>query len=244
MSKVKILIAAAVALVVLVVGGTWVYINVIKDDAPEKLAFDTTTTTVAKPDDTAATDDTTATTAMPGAAPTDGVDGSWTVTDGSSVGYRVKEVLFGQDTEGVGRTDQVTGSLTIEGTAVPQAEFEVDMASIESDESMRDNQFRGRIMDTEQFPAATFTLTSPIDLGAVPTDGAEVSVTATGDLTLRGVTKSVELPLTAKLSGDTFQVLGEYTIVYDDWEIPNPSGGPASVGDDGLLELLVIFAKG
>ena len=31
---------AIVALVVLVVGGTWVYINLIKDDAPEELSFE------------------------------------------------------------------------------------------------------------------------------------------------------------------------------------------------------------
>ena len=38
-------------------------------------------------------------------------DGTWVIGSGSAVGYRVVEVLFGQDTEGVGRTDQITGQL-------------------------------------------------------------------------------------------------------------------------------------
>ena len=43
----------------------------------------------------------------------------------------------------------------------------------------------------------------PVDLGAVPAEGQAVEVTVTGDLTLHGVTKSVEVPLQAKLeNGD------------------------------------------
>ncbi len=37
---------------------------------------------------------------------------------GSVVGYRVKEVLFGQDNIAVGRTSTITGQLKINGTTV------------------------------------------------------------------------------------------------------------------------------
>src|SRR5690606_23609380 len=49
--------------------------------------------------------------------------GAWVVTPESELGYRVKEILFGVDTEGVGRTNEVTGSLVIDGTTVTAAEF-------------------------------------------------------------------------------------------------------------------------
>ena len=81
--------------------------------------------------------------------------GRSTGTD-SAVGYRVVEVLFGQDTEGVGRTSAITGQLTIAGTQVTAADFEVDMTTVTSDEDRRDNQFHGRLMDTDEFPTATF----------------------------------------------------------------------------------------
>ncbi len=225
-------IVAAVLLVAVV--APFVYINLIKDDAPERLTLD----------DVLAADDGTDTTAAsdPVEAP-EGIEGDWTVADGTQVGYRVEEVLFGQSTEGVGRTSSVTGSLSIEGTVVTAAEFVVDMASVESDEGNRDNQFRGRIMDTATYPEATFVLTAPIALGAVPADGEQLSVDAVGELTLRGVTQPVTIPLTAVLDGATFAVNGTLTLDFDDYEIPDASGGPAQVGRTGDLEILLVFGR-
>ncbi len=44
-------------------------------------------------------------------------------------------------------------------------------------------------METSVYPTATFTLTEPIDLGTLPDANADVTATATGELTLHGVTK-------------------------------------------------------
>ena len=40
------------------------------------------------------------------------------------------------------------------------------MTTLESDDDRRDGQLRRQAIQTEQFPTATFKLTSPIDLGA------------------------------------------------------------------------------
>ena len=66
---------------------------------------------------------------------------------------------------------------------------------------------------------------------------------AVGDLTLHGTTKSVTLPLAAKLSGGTIEVRGSIDLVFSDWGIPNPSFGPASTEDHGLLEFDLFFSK-
>lgn len=235
MNKSKVILGGIVALVVLVLGGTALYINVIKEDAPDELSLDDVGATTTTDADASGTT---------GAPSPDSLDGEWQVVeDGTEVGYRVKEVLFGQDTEGVGRTSVVSGSLTIDGTSVPEAEFEVDMTTVTSDESRRDGQFNGRIMNTAEFPTATFTLTEPIELGDIPAEGEEISATATGDLTLKGTTKSVELELKAKRSGETFNVLGNYKIVFEDWGIDNPGTGPITTEDNGLLEMLLVFEK-
>ena len=235
MSRRRWLIAIPVAALLLFVGGPWVYINLIRDDAPERLTLDDATTTTEG--------DAGATSTTGGAAGDAGIEGSWTVTDGSQAGYRVKEVLFGQDAEAVGRTSGVTGTLDIAGTTVTATEVVVDMTTVTSDESRRDGQFQGRIMDTATHPTATFTLTEPIELGAVPADGEEVTHTVTGDLTLRGVTNSVTFELTARRNGATIEANGSIVIDFDDYEIPDASGGPASVGRDGELELLLVFTR-
>lgn len=173
----------------------------------------------------------------------DAVSGVWLATEASELGYRVEEILFGVNTAGVGRTNQVTGSLTIDGTAVTDATFEVDMASIESDDSRRDGQFRGRIMTVSEFPTADFVLTEPIELGTIPEPGEQISTTATGDLTLRGVTNTVTFEVTAQLQNDRIGVLGNIPVVFADYDIVNPSIAGITTEDNGLLEFVLVFER-
>ncbi len=171
------------------------------------------------------------------------IDGTWNATNESQLGYRVVEVLFGVDTEGVGRTNDITGSLTIAGTTVTEADFEVDMATVESDDSRRDGQFRGRIMTVSEFPTSDFVLTEPIELGRIPDPGEQITTEATGDLTLRGVTNEVTFEVTAQLQNDRIGVLGAIPIVFADYEIANPSISGISTEDNGLLEFVLVFER-
>lgn len=58
---------------------------------------------------------------------------SWSVAAGSQAGYRVEEVLAGQDTVAVRRTDDVTGQLTVDSVTVRADSFTVDMTNVTSD---------------------------------------------------------------------------------------------------------------
>jgi polyisoprenoid-binding protein YceI len=235
------IIAAIVALVLLVtVVAPFVYINFIKEDAAERLTLEDA---LARATTTTAAGDATTSTASSGDAAA-GIDGSWTVTSGSLAQYRAKEVLFGQDAEATGGTESVSGTLTASGTSISAAEVEVDMTTIESDESNRDRQFHGRIMQTSTFPTASFVLTAPIDLGTLPADGEQITVEATGDLTLHGVTQSVTVTLEAALQDGLIVVHTTIPIAFDDYDIPDASGGPATVGRNGEIELDAIFTRG
>ena len=228
--SVKWLVAAPLVLLVLVVGGTWVYVNVIADDAPDRLELGAGPAVASSAP------------ATPGGSPV-AVDGTWNVTGESVAGYRVEEVLFGQNTTAVGRTNKVTGSLTIAGSRVTATTFTVDMASVTSDRERRDGQYRTRIMDVATYPTSTFTLTQPIALGSVPADGKEITAKATGDLTLRGRTRPVTFDVKARRDGGVIRVNGSIHVVFDEWGIPSPSFGPAQVEDEGELEFLLVFAR-
>lgn len=225
----KVLIAV-VALVVAVVGVPWVYINVVKDDAPDALTLEPVATTL----------DVT-TTVVQSSAPA--LDGVWNVQSDSVVGYRVKEILFGQSTEGVGRTNAVTGSLTIASDEVTEARFDVDMTTLVSDSDRRDRQVNGRILDTSSYPTATFVLGAPISLTPEALGGGDLVVDAPGSLTLRGVTKDVTVALIARITDGVIEVSGSLEIVFADWSIPDPSISAISVEDRGLLEFLLRFSR-
>lgn len=229
-------VAIPLALAVLAVGGTWVYINLVKEDAPERLSLDTDTST------TTGTADATSTTAAAAGSSGTGVDGTWKVTAGSQAGYRVKEVLFGQSTEAVGRTSDVTGEIVIDGTTITSGTFTVDMTSIASDESRRDGRYRSS-MNVSAYPTSTFELTEPITVPSLPAEGTEVNVEATGDLTLRGTTKPVTIDLAAERNGTTIKIAGSFPIVFEEWGIPNPSYGPATTEDNGEMELLLVLSR-
>ena len=230
--------------VILVVAVPFVYINFIREDAPARLTFDDATASTAAGSGATSSTPTSASTAATG-TPTaaNPIEGTWTVTDGSQVGYRVKEVLFGQSTEAAGRTSDVTGQVTIAGTTVQTASFTADMTTVTSDESRRDSQFNGRIMNTSEFPEATLTLTQPIDLGSVPDNLVEVTESVTADLTLRGATQSVTFDLKARRNGANLEVNGSIPITFADYGIPNPTTAGITTEDHGELEFLTVFSK-
>ena len=232
----KILIRVAISIVVvvgLVYGGILMYTKVI-NPPEDKLNEDDLSAIVS--------DSSTAPSSTP--TPDVGVTGTWLATNESTVGYRVKEVLGGVDTEGVGRTKQVNGSLTIQETTLLSTVFEIDVASIKSDSSKRDSQFSGNIMDTATYPTATFRLLTPIELGSIPADGQSITATAQGELTMHGVTQQVSFDVTAKIANGLIGVLGSIDITFADYGIANPSNAFVTTGDTGLLEFVLAFQKG
>jgi polyisoprenoid-binding protein YceI len=246
-------IAVAIALVY---GAIFFYANVINDspdaldegDLDAALSIDTIADTVAPsstpPSEPVSTDAAPAATdaTVTDPATGDGFDGTWVPTADSEFGYRVEEVLGGVNTTGVGRSNQIEGTLTIADTTA-EIDTSVQVDTITSDDSRRDGQFAGNIMDTANFPTATFVTTEPIDFGSIPADGEQVTATATGELTLKGTTQPVTFEVTAQVNGDRIGVLGAIPVVFADYGIERPSGGFVTTEDNGLVEFVLVFER-
>ena len=192
------------------------------------------------------------------AAPAGILDGTWTVDptigsfdlaagdfSGSWVGYRAQEELVGiGGVEAIGRTPDVTGSITIAGAQLVAADLTADLTTLRSDEDMRDGQLGRQGVQTDQFPTATFVLTQPIELGAPPAEGEQITIDAVGDLTLHGVTKNVTIPLGAVRQGDIIGVAGSVTFTWADFGMERPSSmRVVSLANEVTVELQVFFRK-
>ena len=223
----KWVVAALAATAVLLIGGPYFYFYVIEGSAPARLHLPPANGVIQGP---------------LAAGP---VSGNWVVVStGSVAGYRVQELLFGQSHTAVGRTSKVSGGMVISGSEVTAADFSVDMSSVRSDQGARDAQFRGFIMRTADHPHASFHLTVPIRLGQVPQVGRPVSAPVVGDLTLRGVTRSISFTVNAeRMSDSSLDINAEITIKFSDWHIPNPSFAVARVGSTGTLEVLLHLVR-
>jgi polyisoprenoid-binding protein YceI len=234
-NKRRRLVVAVVGVVVVVllaaILGPYVYIHFIEGPAPAKLELPKSSATTSTSQGTSAI--------------SSSLEGTWNVGAGSQAGYRVQEVLVGQNATAVGRTTKIWGSMTISGSTVTKASFTVDMASVVSDQSQRNARFDGPIMDVSQYPTATLTLSAPIDLGTIPADGTVEHYNATGDLDMHGVTKSVSFPVTAERVGSGIDVLADISITFSDWDIANPSvGGFVTTASTGTLEVLLQLTQG
>lgn len=168
--------------------------------------------------------------------------GVYQVAANSVVEYRVAEILFGQSATAVGKTSTISGSLTLEDATVTAAKFTVPLATVKSNESLRDIQFQGRIMDVAQYPDAVFTLTAPIPLSTLPPAGTVINTTATGNLAMHGVSRSVTFTIHAEYTGSEIEVSGSIPITFANWNIQNPSGGPAQVGGSGAMDFLLYLS--
>lgn len=170
--------------------------------------------------------------------------GTWKPTAESKVGYRAGEVLFRQKAVAVGQTNAVSGSLTIAGTSVTDVVLTADLTKLKSDESRRDAQVQGRILQTANFPTATLKLLKPIAFGTAPAEGVTVSQKGSVALTLHGVTKTVAVDVRARLKGGNIEISGSVPLIWADWGISDPSfAGQITVEPKGAMEFLVVFAK-
>ena len=75
-------------------------------------------------------------------------------------------------------------------------------------------------------------------------DFDETTITATGDLMVHGVTKSVTVALQAQRQRATIQVSGAIEISFADFGVTAPSVGPANTVDDhGTIEFLLTLQR-
>ncbi len=261
--RLAILAAGVLVLAVAAYGGWYLFLRPAGpppvDIATLPLASPTPAATVAAPSAIPASG-TASTSTSPSAAPsaTTGagsasLDGTWKVDPsigsgdtGSFVGYRVQEQLAGIGANtAVGRTAAVTGTFTLAGSSIAAATFTADLTGLRSDDQRRDGVLRRQGLETDTFPTATFTLSTPIDLGSAPADGAIVSVQATGQLALHGQTRSVHVPLKARLSGGVIAVTGSLPITFADYGIQAPTSfAVLSIANQGTMELQLMFARG
>jgi polyisoprenoid-binding protein YceI len=247
----------AIVVALLAGGAMGVSYLFLREPAPAAVGLSTASPSAVASTNASATPAATASTAASGSSATTsgGLDGTWNVDpsigsfsdfSGSFVGYRVDEELanVGAATA-VGRTPDVTGSVTLNGTSITAVDISADLSTLQSDKSQRDGQLKRQALETSTYPTATFKLTQPIELGSVPADGQVVQATATGDLTIHGVTKSVQIPLEARLSGNVVTVTGSIDILFADYGISRPTSfAVLTIADHGTMEFQLQLTKG
>ncbi len=110
--------------------------------------------------------------------------GTWAIDPThSTIGFTVRHLMVSKVR---GRFQDFSGSITVDESGVTAISADIDVASITTDNAQRDGHLKtADFFEVEKFPTATFRSTSVAPKG----DGYVL----TGDFTLHGVTKPVEL---------------------------------------------------
>jgi polyisoprenoid-binding protein YceI len=119
------------------------------------------------------------------------------------------------------------------------------MTQLATDQDRRDNWLRENGIESDLFPAATFTAVSATGLPASITDGESVSFQLNGDLTVRDVTKTVTFEVTASISGDTLEGTAKLDLNMTDFGIDPPSfANTLTVADPFTIEVVLKAQEG
>lgn len=163
------------------------------------------------------------------------VEGTWAVDEGSEAGYRVDEVLNGEDVTVVGRTSEVTGEATIEGTTLTAGTVTVDLASVQTDDGSRDQYFATQAIDTNQFPEAVFTVAEDVDLAALAEEGS-ASVEVPGTVELNGQSQDASVAMEVNRTAEGLAITGSIDVTWSDYGVEAPDMPVVTVEDAGQIE--------
>ncbi len=121
-----------------------------------------------------------------------------------------------------GETQEVTGAVTVrerEGGYTAAVEAKIDARTIRTGSGLRDAQMRGRtFLNTVAFPFITFKGT----VTAEAPGGPQFKSTLRGKLTVKNVTRDVDVPLNIAVEGNTYTAQGEVAIKFTDFGLPIP----------------------
>ncbi len=160
--------------------------------------------------------------------------------------YKVQEQLVGVNfpNEATGSTEAVQGVFVMAPDgSLTGSHITVDLRTLKTDQEMRDNYIRTRVLETDKFPNMVFVPKRvaglPLPL-ASPPQAQAVGFELIGDLTLRGVTKQVTWRVIGTLRGGTVGGQASTALSFSQFELPKPSV-PLLLSVEDKIQLEVEF---
>lgn len=145
-----------------------------------------------------------------------------------------------------GTTNAISGTFyfTPDGLALDPSQpstFTVDLTTLKSDKSMRDQRIQNQGLQTSRYPTATFTATGVSGYDPSIPDGQEQTLQLTGTLDLHGVQKQVTWDVKARHQGNLITALATINFKFADFNIPQLNiAGFVSVDDNVTLQVQVV----
>jgi polyisoprenoid-binding protein YceI len=163
----------------------------------------------------------------------------------STAGYEAHFQAAGQPVPGTvdGVTGFVTGGFLVTPNPNPTIRsllIRVDLRTLDSGSSDRDDHVRNDTFEVSKYPFATFMADQTLVLAGSYVEGQSVTFPLSGALTLHGVTRPVTFAMHATLQGDTLMGSGTAHVHITDFGMKQPqitSVVQVTIADDIALSI-------
>ncbi|MFL5626465.1 MAG: YceI family protein [Ktedonobacteraceae bacterium] len=167
----------------------------------------------------------------------------------TTASYSVYENLIFQNkpnNDAIGTTHSVQGGFRVRTGASPllaAMNVTVDLRTLQTDASRRDNYVRQHSLETDTYPYATFISVSTQGLPVSYTDGQTVHFQLTGNLTMHGKTNKEVFDVQGKVVGKTITGTATSTIYMTDFGIEPPNLANIAIAQNKVVITLTFTAQ-
>lgn len=142
----------------------------------------------------------------------------------SQVRFLIDEVFSGLPNTVIATTRRVAGDIIVDFANPPASQLgtiAINARTFRTDQEFRDDSIRGHILETDTHEFINFVPTALQGLPAEPVStGSTVEFQIVGDLTVKGVTRSITFDATVTLSDEArIEGLARAQVVYQDFDI-------------------------
>jgi hypothetical protein len=163
-------------------------------------------------------------------------EGTFMVSEDSEATFTVNEKLsrLPLPNDAVLRTSVISGEIDL---SAKSSSLEIDLHSLESDDSRRDNYVRDRLFPSQS--TATISITDFPDVPEQFADGEAFTSTVTGTVNVNGSDAVIEFSVESRLDPDRLLVLVKGDFTWADFNMSAPTSNFFVVKDDVHVEVLI-----
>jgi polyisoprenoid-binding protein YceI len=177
-------------------------------------------------------------------------DAAYTIAaDQSEAKVTVNEKLafLPSNSDAVLTTKSMQGQIVLgpDGKPTDASKIQVDLRTLKSDQTMRDNYIRTTTLQSDQFPLAEFVITGVDGWSGPVQNGQQSTFTLLGTMTMHGVTKPITFDTTATMQGGTLTGTAKTAFTFEDFGMtPSNKANIVTVNDLIKLQMTIAATKG
>jgi polyisoprenoid-binding protein YceI len=146
----------------------------------------------------------------------------------SNASYEVQEQFLSQNlpNQAIGKTNSSSGGFLVrlnDSPAITALKITVDLKSLTSDSSRRDDAIRSQWLESNTYPDATFVVKQEQAIPSNYGNGQTISFKLTGDMTMHGKTHSETFNMQGKKVGNVITGNGKSLVYMKDFGFDAPS---------------------